>query len=57
MHERGVDNNQHPPAMLAMVMTTLSQVLVREHELGINAGHAELKRSIEEFIDRLEPPG
>jgi len=55
MHERGIDSNQHPPAMLAMVMTTLSQVLIREHELGIKAGHADLKRSIEEFIDRLEP--
>jgi len=55
MRERGIEVAPYPPIMLAMVITTLSQVLVREHELGISSGHAELKRSLEEFIDRLEP--
>ena len=52
---RGIDTTQYPPAMLAMMMTTLSQVLVREREFGISSGHAELKAMIEGFIARLEP--
>lgn len=55
LRERGIDAEKYPPAMIAMLIATLSQILVRERALGISGGHDALIKLIEEFLDRLEP--
>ncbi len=55
LHERGIDAKKYPPAMIAMLIATLSQIVVRERALGIRGGHDALIKLIEEFLDRLEP--
>lgn len=55
LRERGIDAEKYPPAMIAMLIATLSQILVRERALGISGGHEALIKLIEEFLDRLEP--
>ena len=55
LHERGIDAEKYPPPMIAMLIATLSQILVRERALGISGGHDALMKLIVEFLDRLEP--
>ncbi|MFT3929468.1 MAG: TetR/AcrR family transcriptional regulator [Spongiibacteraceae bacterium] len=55
LHERGIDMEKYPPAMIAMLIATLSQILVRERALGVSGGHEALTKLVEEFLDRLEP--
>lgn len=55
MRERGFDTEKYPPVVIAMLLATLSQVLIRERVLGIDMGHAELTAIIERFLNQLEP--
>lgn len=55
LRERGIDTEQYPPVVIAMLLATLSQVLIRERALGIETGHAELTSIIERFLNQLEP--
>jgi AcrR family transcriptional regulator len=55
LRERGIDAEKYPPAMIAMLIATLSQILVRERALGISGGHEALIKLIEDFLNRLEP--
>ena len=56
LRERGIDSEKYPPVVIAMLLATLSQVLIREQTLGIATGHIELIAIIERFLDQLEPP-
>lgn len=56
LQERGIDAGQYSPVMLSLLLGTLSQVLVRERVLGIEAGHDELNAQIKRVLDQLEPP-
>lgn len=56
LHERGIDAEKYPPTMIAMLIATLSQVLIREQALGIKGGHTELRTLIDNFLNQLEPP-
>lgn len=56
LRERGIDTAAYPPVVIAMLLATLSQVLIRERALGIETGHTELTVIIERFLNQLEPP-
>lgn len=51
---RGIDPADAPPALLAVLMTGVSQVLVMEGGLGMSMGHAETRAFVEEWLVRLE---
>jgi AcrR family transcriptional regulator len=51
----GVDLGAVPPAVLPVLVTGLSQILVLEEALGMTTGHAELRELVEEWISRYEP--
>jgi TetR/AcrR family transcriptional regulator len=52
-HDLGADNV--PPIVLAVLLTSVSVVLVLEQQLGMSAGHAETIALVERYLDRLEP--
>jgi AcrR family transcriptional regulator len=56
--EHGIDSEAFPPAALAVLMVSISQVLVMEEALGVTMGHAEMRalvaRSLARF--RTAPP-
>jgi AcrR family transcriptional regulator len=57
--ERGdVDTNDLPPEALAVLMTSVSRIMVLEEALGMTAGHAEMRDLVERFLARYEgsPP-
>ncbi|HVW82116.1 MAG TPA: TetR/AcrR family transcriptional regulator [Mycobacteriales bacterium] len=51
----GVDLGEVPPAVLPVLVTGLSQILVLEAALGMTTGHAELRELVESWIARYEP--
>jgi AcrR family transcriptional regulator len=55
LDEYQTDFGDVPSAMLAVLMTALSQILVLEDALGVSAGHAELLESVERWISKYEP--
>jgi AcrR family transcriptional regulator len=44
-----------PPAGLAMLATSVALALVREAELGVNAGHNEIMATIDDLLAEIEP--
>lgn len=50
----GVDPIQVPPLVWAVLMTSVSRVLVIEQALGMSAGHAETVEFVERYLHRLE---
>jgi AcrR family transcriptional regulator len=53
----GIDAEQFPPVVVAVLMSSISRFLVIEHEtLGMSSGHAETVAFVEEFLTRLEGP-
>jgi AcrR family transcriptional regulator len=52
-HGTGVDDV--PPIVLAVLLTSVSVVLVLEQQLGMAAGHAETIELVERYLDRIEP--
>jgi AcrR family transcriptional regulator len=59
LDEHGLDTEAFPPAALALLMVSISQVLVMEEALGMTMGHPEMRvlveRSLAEFEDD-DPP-
>jgi hypothetical protein len=51
----GVDLGDVPPAVLPVLVTGLSQILVLEEVLGMTTGHAELRTMVETWLSRYEP--
>jgi AcrR family transcriptional regulator len=50
----GVDGNDVPPVVWAVLMTSLSRMLVLEQAVGMSAGHAETRELVESYLRRLE---
>ena len=50
----GMDPAMGSPAVLAVVMTSISRVISMEQALGMSAGHAETLAFVEQYIQRLE---
>jgi TetR/AcrR family transcriptional regulator len=44
-----------PPAVLTVLMTSVSRVVVMEKALGMSLAHAETLEFVEKFIQELEP--
>jgi AcrR family transcriptional regulator len=44
-----------PPGVLAVLLTSVSRVLVMEKMLGVSLGHAETERLVEQYLEQLEP--
>jgi AcrR family transcriptional regulator len=49
-----VDTEALPPEAVAMLITSVSQVLVMEEALGMTTGHAELRRLVERCLTQYE---
>jgi len=54
LRDHDVDPEAFPPAVVSVLMTSLSRVLVLEEGLGMSAGHAETKALVERYLTRLE---
>jgi TetR/AcrR family transcriptional regulator len=50
----GLDPDRHPPMVVLLAMTGVSQVLVLEQALGFTTGHAEMLAFVERSLRRLE---
>jgi AcrR family transcriptional regulator len=50
----GVDNNDVPPVVWTVLMTSLSRFLVLEQAIGMSGGHAETLELVEGYLRRLE---
>lgn len=57
MHDRGLDTERFPPAAMALLLTSLSRVLVMEQALGVSGGHEEALELVIRELDRLDNPG
>ena len=55
--EIDVDRELLSPAVVSVLMTSLSRVLVMEKSLGMSAGHAETEALVERWLDKLEHAG
>ena len=53
--DTGLDPTVLPPAAVAVLMTSLSRVLVMEQSLGMSGGHAEAAVFVEHCLRLLEP--
>ena len=51
----GIKSELYSPAVLSILMLTLSQALTRERALGISLGHREMNAVIKHFLELLEP--
>ncbi len=54
LNRYGVQTPELPPVVWAVLMTSVSRVLVIEQALGVSAGHAETVQSVERYLRRLE---
>jgi AcrR family transcriptional regulator len=50
----GVDNQDVPPVVWTVLMTSLSRFLVLEQAIGMSGGHAETLELVENYLRRLE---
>ena len=50
----GVNNQDMPPVVWTVLMTSLSRFLVLEQAVGISGGHAETMELVESYLRRLE---
>lgn len=50
----GVDRADMPPLVCAVLMSSLSRMLVLEQSVGMSAGHAETRELVESYLRRLE---
>jgi AcrR family transcriptional regulator len=49
-----IDADDVPPVVWAVLITSVSRVLVMEQELGMSAGHEETVEFVERYLRRLE---
>ena len=54
LHRYGVQNEDVPPVVWTVLMTSLSRFLVLEQAIGMSAGHAETVELVESYLRRLE---
>lgn len=54
MQQRGISRDTYPPAGMAVLLASLSRVLVMEQALGVSAGHAELLALVERTLREWE---
>jgi AcrR family transcriptional regulator len=54
LREADVDSNEFPPIVISQFINGLSRGLVNEAAVGVSIGHAEMRDSIERWLDRLE---
>ncbi len=50
----GVDQNDVPPVVWTVLMTSLSRMLVLEQAIGMSGGHVETMSLVESYLRRLE---
>jgi AcrR family transcriptional regulator len=50
MQRHGISPDEYPPAAMAVLIASLSRVLMLERALGMSAGHAELLELIEQRL-------
>jgi AcrR family transcriptional regulator len=50
----GADNNDVPPVVWTVLMTSLSRMLVLEQAIGMSGGHVETMELVESHLRRLE---
>jgi hypothetical protein len=53
--ERRSGSNKIPPAGLAILASSAALSLIRETELGVSAGHREIRAMIDAFLSEVEP--
>lgn len=53
----GIDADACPPVVLAVLMTSIAQLLVMEAALGLTTGHAETLAFVERSLRQLEETG
>ncbi|WP_068186966.1 TetR/AcrR family transcriptional regulator [Mycobacterium sp. UM_CSW] len=54
LQQYGVGREQMPPAVVAVLMSSLSRFLVLEQAIGMSNGHAETVQLVEDHLRRLE---
>jgi len=54
LHRYGVQNEDVPPVVWTVLMTSLSRFLVLEQAIGMSGGHAETVELVESYLRRLE---
>ncbi|MBF6336564.1 TetR/AcrR family transcriptional regulator [Nocardia abscessus] len=54
LNEYEFDTTRFPPAAMAVLMTSVSRVVVLERALGMSGGHAEAFELVEREIEKLE---
>jgi len=50
------DTRALPPEAVAVLMTSISRILVLEETLGLTAGHTEMRALVEQYLERYEGP-
>jgi TetR/AcrR family transcriptional regulator len=50
MQRHGISSDKYPPAAIAVLIASLSRVLMLEQAMGVSAGHAELLELIEQHL-------
>ncbi|HEX9034991.1 MAG TPA: TetR/AcrR family transcriptional regulator, partial [Streptosporangiaceae bacterium] len=50
----GIDSGTCPPAVLAVLMTSITRIISMEQALGMSAGHDETLALVEQYLQRLE---
>lgn len=56
MRALGVNLDDYPPVVVAMVLTQMARSLCNESAIGVTDGHRELREFAERFLDRLGSP-
>jgi len=54
LNEHEVDTERFPPAAMAVLMTSVSRVVVLEQAMGMSGGHSEAFELVEKEIHKLE---
>lgn len=56
LRAHGVDAEEFPPVVMAMLVTSLARIVLLERGLGITRGHADAEAFIERYLQRYELP-
>jgi AcrR family transcriptional regulator len=55
LSEGGHSRTQYPPAAMALIMESIARTLATEASLGMSAGHVEVMRLVERYLEGFEP--
>jgi AcrR family transcriptional regulator len=56
LRTNGIDVEEFPPVVMAMIMGSLARILTMEQSLGITRGHDQAHAFIERFLSRFDLP-